>query len=512
MARIHIQADRLIVSARENVGRNIREKLRSEIAATVDAIAATLDEIAYDASTLIRTGPDQPPSPEATRARSAMDALNTIVMQITPEIGGAGAAELANLASFNDCLASLTRLIERPLDEPPSDVPSFAPTPAVSAPTEIRDPALVRYCLKVGLSTVIGYIIGIWSQRPELSVILTTVIITALPTYGASLRKMILRIVGAVLGGLISLLTIIIVTPNFETLPAYLLALFVVFYVSAYSSLSSGRVAYAGKQIGTTFAIVFAGLSPAADVYGPLWRIWGILLGTLVVTLVFVIVWSEYAGDSLMPRLRRVIRDTLALAPGGSASASEVRIEATTSETMRLLAEILAVADDAQLEGRRCVVDHGSIVQSAGTLRRIANRLAGISMGRILTPPGRLDDETESAREATLAGIRSRLESWQVFFEASPSFDATRAATAEDSHGETMPGLDEFSHRLEEDSFARISDWTLEQRRSILAELQSMRRLQVLMSELDRYLSGVAQPARQSATFPRWLCPRRTSD
>jgi uncharacterized membrane protein YccC len=45
---------------------------------------------------------------------------------------------------------------------------------------------------------VIGYIIGLAAQRPELSVILTTVIISALPTYGASLRKMILRIVGAI--------------------------------------------------------------------------------------------------------------------------------------------------------------------------------------------------------------------------------------------------------------------------------------------------------------------------
>ena len=100
--------------------------------------------------------------------------------------------------------------------------------------SDAPDPALVRYSLKVGLCVVIGYVIGIVTQRAELSTILTTVLITALPTYGAALRKMILRIVGAIIGGLISLLAIIIVTPNFETLPAYLLAVFLVFYVSAY--------------------------------------------------------------------------------------------------------------------------------------------------------------------------------------------------------------------------------------------------------------------------------------
>ena len=152
------------------------------------------------------------------------------------------------------------------------------------------------------------------------------------PNRCAAFRKMILRIVGAVIGGAVSLLAIILVTPNFETLPAYLLAVFIVFSVSAYCSLTSGRVAYAGKQIGTTFALVFTGLSPALDIYEPLWRIWGILLGTFIVAIVALVLWPEYAGDSLLPRLRRVIRDTLALAPGGSAANTEHEIQQANSD------------------------------------------------------------------------------------------------------------------------------------------------------------------------------------
>jgi hypothetical protein len=498
MARIHIEVDRLIVSARENVGRNIRAMLQPEIAATADAIAAALGEIARDAPTHIRTGPDQPPSPEAARARSAMDALNTRISEVRPEyIATARVVEFANFASFNDGLSALTQFIERPLDEPPADAASSSSPRAVAEPHDTRDPQLLRYCVKVGVCTVIGYIIGLAAQRPELSVILTSILITALPNYGAALRKMILRIVGALVGGLISLLMIIIVTPNFETLPAYLLALFVVFYVSAYSSLSSGRVAYAGKQIGTTFAIVFAGLSPSADVYGPLWRIWGILLGTVIVMVVYIALRPEYAGDSLLPRLRKVIRDTIALAPGGSASTTVTTIEAADAETMHVLGEILAVADDAQLEGRTSMVDHDSIVQAAGTLRRIANRLAGISMGRIRGALPPLDDDTESAREAMLAAIRVRLEAWLDFFEGrSGSTGGAGAVTAPPRHSrsEITTPLDEFSRRLEAQNFDRISAWTLEQRRAILGELQSMRRLDVLILELDRYLSGVARP------------------
>src|SRR5260370_3359699 len=104
-----------------------------------------------------------------------------------------------------------------------------------------------------------------------------------------------------------------------------------------------------------------------------------------------------------MPRLSKVSRGTLAVAAGGSACAMETTIEATNSETMRLLAEILAVADDAQLEGRTSMVDHDSIVQAAGTLRRIPNPPGRDSIGRPLTAPPPLRYRARSAPDAILA-------------------------------------------------------------------------------------------------------------
>src|SRR5208283_4972672 len=182
--------------------------------------------------------------------------------------------------------AVLARHIERPLDEPPAPSttnPSRSAVPRLSDPA---DPALVRYCLKVGLCTVIGYTIGLISQRPDLFIILVTVITTATPTYGATLNKMYLRIAGAIIGGAVSLLAIIVVSPNFESLPTYMLAAFAVFYPFAYSSLGNARMSYAGKQMGVIFSLVFVGLSPSVDIYEPLWRIWGVLLGDFVVATV----------------------------------------------------------------------------------------------------------------------------------------------------------------------------------------------------------------------------------
>jgi hypothetical protein len=102
------------------------------------------------------------------------------------------------------------------------------------------------------------------------------------------------------------------------------------------------------------------------------------------VAIVAFVLWPEYAGDSLLPRLRGVIRD--ALAPGSPAANDDEEIQRVNSHAMQLLAEILEVAGDAQIEGRNCTVDHNAIVEAAGLLRQIANRLASISTGRTVVP------------------------------------------------------------------------------------------------------------------------------
>ena len=494
VARISLEVDRLTMAAREQVPREIRGMLRIEVQSAADAIADALDEIARELPTEIPVGVDLPPPPSRLRAVRAMDMLSARIIDVRPTyIARVSAREITNFAAFADALAAVTGFIERLLDAPP-------PTGGVRmqpdhGPREAReiDAKLLRYALKLGLCGVLGYIIGIVSQHVEMTTILTTVVITTLPTYGAEFRKMVLRIAGAAIGGVISLLAIIIVSPNFHTLPVYLISLFAVFYVSAYSSLASGRIAYAGKQIGTTFALVFAGLSPSIDIYGPLWRIWAILLGTCVVAAIAFSLWPEFSGDSLLPRLRRVIADTLALAPGGAASTREDTIDEVNAETMRILAEMLEIADDAQLEGRTSMVDHNAIVEATGTLRRIANRLASISSSRIVVPAPRLDAMSEAARESALEEIRHQLRVWLEFFGGPNCLkvDAERALALAQLSGRIDESLKVFEARLEENEFARVTSWTLDQRRAIFAELNSLRRIAVLLPDLTAWLAEI---------------------
>ncbi|MBV8134826.1 MAG: FUSC family protein [Deltaproteobacteria bacterium] len=501
-ARLSLEVDRLITTAREKLPRDIRTMVRGDVQMAVDAIAAALGEISHQLPARIVMGADELAPATRTRVRLAMDNLAARVVEIRPAyIGKAGSAEIGNFAEFIDSLAVLARQLERLLDEPPAPATTQPSNRAVARATAPADPALVRYCVKVGLCTVVGYTIGLLVQREDLFIILVTVITTATPTYGATLNKMYLRITGAIVGGAVSLLVIIIVSPNFDTLPTYLLVTFVVFYTFAYSSLGNARLSFAGKQMGVIFSLVIVGLSPSVNIYEPLWRIWGVLLGDFVVAMVFFALWPEYAGNSLLPRLQKVLANLLALAPSGPASTSEDQILKTNSETMRVLTEFLEIADDARMEGRTCAVYHDGIVEAAGTLRRISNRLSSIASARLLIQMPRLDPATEFARERFFNTIRDQLNSWLDFFSGAERFSASaaRLIAQKRSADELAEPLNEFSSHLEEGGFARLASWPLEPRRTMLAELQLMRRLEVLFSELNRYLADVPRAPRQGS-------------
>jgi uncharacterized membrane protein YccC len=513
-ARVSLEVDRLVTTARENLPREIRMMVPLEIQRAVNAIAAALDEISHKLPAHITAGAEELAPSTRRQVRLAMDTLEARVVEIRPAyIGKASPAEIGNFAEFIDSLAVLARHIERPLDEPPrppttdpsnsavlriSTVPGIRAVPRSTAPA---DPALVRYCVKVGLCTVLGYIIGLITQREDLFIILVTVITTATPTYGATLNKMYLRIAGAVIGGAVTLLAIIIVSRNFETLLTYTLAAFAVFFPFAYSSLGNARMSYAGKQMGIIFSLAFVGLSPSVNIYEPLWRIWGLLLGDFIVAMVFFFLWPEYAGNSLLPRLQRVLANTLALAPSGSASSSEDQILKTNSETMRVLTEFLEIADDARMEGRTCAVYHDGIVEAAGTLRRIANRLSSIATARVLIQMPQLDPVAESARERFFQAIRRQLTSWLDFFSGAEWFSAptARAIAQKHSADEVAEPLNEFSSLLQEGGLARLASWPLEPRRTMIAELQSMQRLELLLSELNQYLADIPSPPRDAS-------------
>jgi hypothetical protein len=122
-----------------------------------------------------------------------------------------------------------------------------------------------------------------------------------------------------------------------------------------------------------------------------------------------------------------------------------------------------------------------------------ASRLASIASARIAVAIPRLDPEIEAARDEFLATVGRQLQSWLDFFAGENRLDADEAEITARRHSpdDLRRPLERFSIGLQEGNFARLDSWAIEPRATILTELQSMRRLEALTAELNRWLAQI---------------------
>lgn len=502
--RMRIETERLLSIAREPLPHRIRETFKPQLQAILDAINAALviDE------GLLASGLDQAEDamPDAAGPiYSMLEAYDRRVAELHPQfIADARSEEVSNLSAFVLGLQRIARLFIR------TPIPLRASTrKAVRSASHSagarRDPAHVRYCLKLAAAVALAFVVGVTTQRADMTTILWTVMITGLPTYGASMRKMILRFVGAALGGVLGLAAIIAVSPNFETVATYIAAVFIALVPCAYLGLG-GRLAYPGKQAGVTFCLLFVGLSPSVREYEALWRLWGVLLGVLVVGVVFIVLWPEYAGESMVPRMESMLEMILTLMPRGDRAPNENQVESIEIDCSRTLSELLAIADDARVEGGRSGFDADAVVEAVGTLRRIAHRLGSVAAGRNSQEMPALPPQLRSARDVIDSALRAH-------FEACLDFVKRRAA----GHGRlrawneaaARAPLDDLHERIAANNFSAVSSWPLASRRTLLAEIETYRRLVVLAGELGEQLPRIAPSTRahRRPPLPRAASP-----
>ena len=493
--RLHIDIERLLAIARENLRRGIDARLRPEIEGVLQAIAAALRQYARRAASGLR--PDDATYEGLRRAMSSgLDKLQARENLVLSQLPPADTDAMVNVAAFNQSLRKIgTRLLNRPL----GDVSGLRFSRDGRLGTTESGPidrALMRYSAKLGLAATLGYVVGVASNRSELGVIVWTTMIAGLRTYGATVRKMILRIVGAVIGGLLVLACMIMVSPNFESIAPFLVAFFVVLFMCAYVGLSSGRLAYAGQQAGVSFVVAYYTLSPSADVYAPLWRVWGIFLGLIIVTLVFLLLVPEYAGRALAPRLTRILRASLELLPQ-AAGLTEQRIQEINMEVMLNLTQLLSLAEEGRMEGQRRSLNPNAVVEAAGTLRRIVNHLSAIASGRLSIPPLEVPARIEAARVALETRLRDHLQRWLDVVKQEPDPDRRRIIEVAERFTPddlTVP-LEKLNEHLSTLGVRELASWPAV-RSALFAEIESYRRLVVLMTELNQQFAEIPEPTR----------------
>ncbi|HTY85692.1 MAG TPA: FUSC family protein [Silvibacterium sp.] len=178
--------------------------------------------------------------------------------------------------------------------------PPIRPEPArrFFVPDAFSNPEHVRFGIRGGLAASLCYLIYNLVAWPGISTAITTCLLTALTTVGASRQKQLLRFAGALVGGVIlGFGTQMFVLPGIESISGFLILFLIVTIPAAWIASSGPRLSYFGVQIALAFYLMNLqefkfqiSLAVARD------RLAGILLGLVAMWFVFDQLWEASAA------------------------------------------------------------------------------------------------------------------------------------------------------------------------------------------------------------------------
>ncbi|MEN3204200.1 multidrug efflux transporter permease subunit MdtO [Klebsiella pneumoniae] len=239
-----------------------------------------------------------------------------------------------NRAVLQEMATTLQRLAQgEPVALPQGEVEK-AP---LLAPDAWRNPAYLHFALKTLLATLICYVFYTAADWQGLHTIMLSCVIVAQPRRGATMQKTWLRIGGALLASLLALRLIVFVQPWTDSLTGLLAMSLPVLALAAWIAAGSERIAYAGIQIGFTFALAFLSwFAPLTNLTELRDRVLGILLGVLVSSIVHLYLWPDSEAPQLKTRLAALYRrlaDCLA-APKEAVPLAPLLVAFTDSEAL----------------------------------------------------------------------------------------------------------------------------------------------------------------------------------
>lgn len=172
----------------------------------------------------------------------------------------------------------------------------------------LSNPEHVKFGLKGCLAASLCYIIYTSLSWPGISTAVTTCLLTALTTIGASRQKQILRFSGVFTGGAIGIAAQVFILPQLDSIFGFTLLFLAVTIAAAWITTSGPRISYFGLQMAVAFYFINLGefkiqtsLVPARD------RVVGVLLGLFMMWLVFDQLW----GASAVVEMRRTFISSL---------------------------------------------------------------------------------------------------------------------------------------------------------------------------------------------------------
>jgi multidrug resistance protein MdtO len=203
-------------------------------------------------------------------------------------------------------------------------------------PGALQQPQTIAFALKLSLCATLCYIIYQSVAWPGISTAVTTVLITGLSTSGAIKQRLIFRLAGSFIGGMILALgATVFLFPHMDSITSLVLLTASVALLSAW--VAGGRnFGYVGLQIAFSYyLVVFTDFSAPTELAPARDRLIGILLALVIMAFVFDQIWPVRTVTAMRTALATVLR-------GG---ASFLRLPQTAHSQTELLQKADSIRD-----------------------------------------------------------------------------------------------------------------------------------------------------------------------
>jgi len=195
-------------------------------------------------------------------------------------------------------------------------LPSGDPRSKLLIADALSNPDHIKFALKGCLAASLCYLIYTSVDWPGISTAVVTCVLTALTTIGSSRQKQVLRITGAIVGGVvIGMGAQVFILPYLDSIGGFTVLFVTVTMLAAWFATSSPRLSYFGIQLAVAFYIVNmqefgieTSLTFSRD------RVVGILLGLVMMWLVFDRLWGAPAVVEMKNAFISLLRSLAKLA------------------------------------------------------------------------------------------------------------------------------------------------------------------------------------------------------
>jgi multidrug resistance protein MdtO len=246
----------------------------------------------------------------------------------------------------------------------------------------LTNPVYLQFGLKVTLAAMLCYIAYTAIDWPGIHTCTITCVVVALSSAGATIHRASLRLLGALIGGGLAILSTVFVVPHLESIGGLLLLILPVAALSGWVSSGSERISYCGVQVAMAYFYgVLEDYLPSADVTHVRDRVVGIMLGIAVMAVIFTYIWPERAQQQMRAALTKALQASAALLRrlgGADPGATEGSIEAERSAIFENLVLAQRMAEVSLFEPPR-----GGIARPVGTDAELVAATQATALGSL---------------------------------------------------------------------------------------------------------------------------------